>query len=625
MGEKIIDVDGNQVVISIEGEGDIEIGEIQMDEDFLPDADLVITAKYLNVEFGEVYPAEIFIKDGHFVEVIPIICDDESELDLDYEGILIPGFIDSHIHIESSKMSPSNFAKTVLKFGTTSVVADPHEIANVCGIDGINFMIEDGKNVPFDFYFAVPSCVPATTFETSGAALDSKDIEELLKLDEMVALGEMMNFPGVLSEDEEVLKKLEAANKLNKPIDGHAPLLTGADLEKYISYGISTDHETASFSEAIEKKKAGMKIMIREGSSAKDMDNLLNIDERINYLIEEEMAGNIVVNQIDEDVMTTPFDFLVCDDINARDLSKGHLKNLVKKAISLKVKPKEAIKMVTFNPAEHYNLNCGAIEAGKIANFSLVDDLRNLEIQKVWVHGDLVVDGGETLFEVETPKLINNFELDEVEPKDFDPIMEMDYVNSLMDETTNVYVMNAFEGELYTAKSEETLIVRNKVILPDVNRDIIKIAVVNRYGGNNITNGFIKGFNLKKGAIASSVAHDSHNIVVVGTNSEDMASAVNLIRESKGGLAVVSAEDDIHDILELPIAGLMSDKDGEYVANKLIYLIDLAESLGCTLTSPFMTLSFMALLVIPDYKISDLGLFELEKFDFVDLVRQYLN
>ncbi|WP_297981851.1 adenine deaminase [uncultured Methanobrevibacter sp.] len=625
MGEKIIDVDGNQVVISVEGEGDIEIGEIQMDEDFLPDADLVITAKYLNVEFGEVYPAEIFIKDGYFVEVIPIICDDESELDLDYEGILIPGFIDSHIHIESSKMSPSNFAKTALKFGTTSVVADSHEIANVCGIDGINFMIEDGKNVPFDFYFAVPSCVPATPFETSGATLDSKDIEELLKLDEMVALGEMMNFPGVLSEDEEVLKKLEAANKLNKPIDGHAPLLTGADLEKYISYGISTDHETASFSEAIEKKKAGMKIMIREGSSAKDMDNLLNIDERINYLIEEEMAGNIVVNQIDEDVMTTPFDFLVCDDIDARDLSQGHLNNLVKKAISLKVKPKEAIKMVTFNPAEHYNLNCGAIEAGKIANFSLVDDLRNLEIQKVWVHGELVVDGGEALFEVEAPKLINNFELDEVEPKDFDPIMEMDYVNSLMDETTNVYVMNAFDGELYTAKSEETLIVRNKVILPDLNRDIIKIAVVNRYGGNNITNGFIKGFNLKKGAVASSVAHDSHNIVVVGTNSEDMALAVNLIRESKGGLAVVSKEDDIQDILELPIAGLMSDKNCEYVASKLNDLHELAESLGCTLTSPFMTLSFMALLVIPDYKISDLGLFELEKFDFVDLVRQYLN
>lgn len=630
MDEKIINVDGNEIIISAENLDDIEIDDIIIEEVIMedgeePEGDLVITARYLNVEFGEVYPAEIVIEDGLFKEVIPIITDDEDSLDLDYEGILIPGFIDSHIHIESSKIAPSNFAKAVLPYGTTSVVADSHEIANVLGVEGIDFMIEDGEKVPFDFYYAVPSCVPATPFETSGAILNSLDVEELLKRDEMVALGEMMNFPGVLAEDEEVLKKLEAANLLRKPIDGHAPFVSGEDLEKYISYGISTDHESSNFDEAIEKKKAGMKIMIREGSSAKDMDTLLNMDDRLNYLIEEEMAGNIIVDNIDDALSVPPFDFLVCDDIDARDLSNGHLDNLIKKAISLKINPKEAIKMVTFNPAEHYGLNCGAIEEERIANFSLVDDLKNLNISKVWVHGELVVDNGEVLFDVEKPKTLNNFDLNEVKAKDFDVTMEMGYVNSLMDETTNVYLIEAYDGELLTGKLEETLFVRNKIVQPDLNKDIIKIAIVNRYGGGNISNGFIKGFNLKKGAIASSVAHDSHNIVVIGTNPEDMACAVNLIRENQGGLAVVSKEDGLEDILELPIAGLMSDRDVDYVASKLDDLHDLAKELGCTLNSPFMTLSFMALLVIPNFKISDLGIFDFESFGFTDLIKQYLN
>lgn len=630
MDEKIINVDGNEIIISAENLDDIEIDDIIIEEVIMedgeePEGDLVITARYLNVEFGEVYPAEIVIEDGLFKEVIPIITDDEDSLDLDYEGILIPGFIDSHIHIESSKIAPSNFAKAVLPYGTTSVVADSHEIANVLGVEGIDFMIEDGEKVPFDFYYAVPSCVPATPFETSGAILNSLDVEELLKRDEMVALGEMMNFPGVLAEDEEVLKKLEAANLLRKPIDGHAPLVSGEDLEKYISYGISTDHESSNFDEDIEKKKAGMKIMIREGSSAKDMDTLLNMDDRLNYLIEEEMAGNIIVDNIDDALSVPPFDFLVCDDIDARDLSNGHLDNLIKKAISLKINPKEAIKMVTFNPAEHYGLNCGAIEEERIANFSLVDDLKNLNISKVWVHGELVVDNGEVLFDVEKPKTLNNFDLNEVKAKDFDVTMEMGYVNSLMDETTNVYLIEAYDGELLTGKLEETLFVRNKIVQPDLNKDIIKIAIVNRYGGGNTSNGFIKGFNLKKGAIASSVAHDSHNIVVIGTNSEDMACAVNLIRENQGGLAVVSKEDGLEDILELPIAGLMSDRDVDYVASKLDDLHDLAKELGCTLNSPFMTLSFMALLVIPNFKISDLGIFDFESFGFTDLIKQYLN
>ena len=538
MDERIIDVDGNEIIISVDGVDDIEIADISFEDAEELEGDLIITAKYLNVEFGEVYPAEIVIEDGLFKEVIPIITDDDDDLDLDYEGILIPGFIDSHIHIESSKLSPSNFAKAVLPYGTTSVVADPHEIANVLGIDGINWMVEDGKKVPFDFYFAVPSCVPATSFESSGAALTSSDIEELLKRDEMVALGEMMDVPGVIAEDEEALRKIEAAHKLGKPIDGHSPLLTGEDLEKYISYGITTDHECTSFEEAIEKAKLGMEIMVREGSSAKNMDALLNYDDRLNYLIEEEMAGRLVVETIDDAMAVPPFGLLVCDDIDAEDLSHGHLDSVIKKAISLKINPKEAIKMATFNPAEHYGLNCGAIEEGRIANFSLVDDLRNLNVSKVWVHGELVVDDGEVLFETEVTESKDSIVLDEVKAEDFDAKVEMSWTNSLMDETTNVFAIKAFDNSLITEKSEETLLVLDSVIQPDLKKDVVKIALVNRYGGNNITNGFIKGFNLKKGAFGASVSHDCHNILVIGTNSEDMAKVVNIIRERQGGLVV---------------------------------------------------------------------------------------
>ena len=567
MDERIIDVDGNEIIISVDGIDDFEIADISFEDAEELEGDLIITAKYLNVEFGEVYPAEIVIEDGLFKEVIPIITDDDNELDLDYDGILIPGFIDSHIHIESSKLSPSNFAKAVLPYGTTSVVADSHEIANVLGIDGINWMVEDGKYVPFDFYYAVPSCVPHSSFENSGAVITSSDVKELLKRDEMVALGEM-NFPAVLSGDEEVLRKIEGAHKLGKPIDGHAPLLSGEDLKRYVSYGITTDHECTSFSEAIEKSRLGMTIMVREGSSAKDMDALLDYDDRLNYLIEEEMAGNAVIESIDDAMSIPPFEILVCDDIDAEDLSEGHLDRVIKKAISLKINPKEAIKMATFNPAEHYGLNCGAIEEGRIANFALVDDLRNLNVSKVWVHGELVVDDGKVLFETEIAESKPSIVLDEVKAEDFDAKMEMSWTNSLMDETTNVFAIKAYDSSILTEKCEETLLVQDGVIQPDLNKDVVKIAVVNRYGGNNIMNGFIKGFNLKKGAFGASVAHDSHNILVIGTNSEDMAKVVNIIREHQGGLAVYSSEEDLCEVLELPIAGLMSNRDIDYVADK---------------------------------------------------------
>ena len=350
---------------------------------------------------------------------------------------------------------------------------------------------------------------------------------------------------------------------------------------------------------------------------------LLKRCKRLNYLIEEEMAGNIDIDNMDEALAVPPFDFLVCDDINARDLSKGHLDNLIKKAISLKVNPKEAIKMVTLNPAEHFGLNSGAIETGKVANFVLVDDLRNLNVSKVWVHGEPVFDDGEILFDVESPSLKNTFDLDEVSPEDFDVIMEMDYVSTLMDETTNVFVIEAYDGDLITGKSEETLLIKNKVIQPNLKKDIIKIAVVNRYGGNNITNGFIKGFNLKNGAFGASVSHDCHNILVIGTNSEDMAKVVNIIRERQGGLVAYSSEEDVCEVLELPIAGLMSNRDIDYVADKNRKIRAAVNKLGCNLTSPFTTLSFMGLITIPHFKISDQGLFDADKLKFIDLIHNF--
>ena len=580
----------------------------------------VITSKYLEVEFGDVYYGEIIIEDGHFKEVIPIVGDDEdlANLKLDFDGILIPGFIDSHIHIESSKLTPSNFAKAVIPNGTTSVIADSHEIANVLGVEGVDFMVENGKNVPFDFYFAAPSCVPATTFETAGAVLDSDDIEELLSRDEFVALGEMMNFPGVINEDPEVLRKLEIANEKGKVIDGHAPLVSGEDLEKYMSYGISTDHECSNIEEAFEKKNKGMKIMVREGSSAKDMDALLNENDRLNFWLEYEQAGNEVEGSLEETMSKSPFEFLVSDDINAKDLLNGHLNLLIKKAVAHGINVSEAIKMVTLNPARHYGLNSGEIAPGKIANFSLVDNLEDLNVEKVWVHGDLVCENGDVLFEVPDCEIVNNFKLDKVSSDDFDIMFEEDYTPSLMDQSTTINVMVATNGDLITGRSEESVFIRNNVLQANVKKDILKIAVLNRYGGGNITNGFIKGFGLKKGAIASSVAHDSHNVVVVGTNGEDMAKAVNLIVENKGGVAV--ACDDFEEVLGLPIAGLMSNEDSAYVAEKLQVILELTKKLGCSLDSPFMTLSFMALLVIPSLKISDQGLFDLNEFAFVDLI-----
>lgn len=563
----------------------------------------------LDVITDSIYPARISVEDGFFKEILPIVINDDSELDI--QGIILPGFIDSHIHIESTMLTPAQFAKLAVRFGTTSVVCDPHEIANVAGTDGIDFMIENSKSVPFNFYFSIPSCVPATCFETSGAILDSETIGELLKKDEAVALGEMMNFPGVINGDEEVLAKLEKAKELGKPIDGHGPLLSGKDLDKYIGEHISTDHECSNFAEAIEKKEKGMKIMVREGSSAKNMDALFDFSDRLEYWKNHESFGKMPNEVLEKRIHLPIFDFIVSDDKHTTDLIKGHLNESIKKAIDLEVSPISAIEMVTVNPSTHYNLNTGAIVKGMQADYVIVDNLNDLNILKTYVAGKCVFDGKDVLFDVNETEFKNTFDVSKKESEDFEISCDKSSVD--------VNVIGCFNGELITEAESATLKTKNGFVHPDLEEDVLKIAVVERYGGNSIANGFIKGFDLKKGAIASSVAHDSHNIVVVGTNSEDMAKAVNCLIDNEGGFAIVDG--DFEDSLALPIAGLMTNEDSYEVAEKLENLQKTAADFGCKLDSPFMTMSFMALLVIPAIKISDKGLFDCINFEFIDVIK----
>lgn len=570
---------------------------------------MIFTAYIYDVMSNTIQPSRITIADGIFTEVKPIMVNERTEFDIN--GLVLPGFIDSHIHIESSMITPAQFAKIAVRHGTTSVVCDPHEIANVLGMEGIELMIENAKQVPFNFYFAAPSCVPATPFETSGATIDSNDIEELLKKDEIVALGEMMNFPGVINGDEEVLRKLELARECGKPIDGHAPLLSHDDLDKYLAQGISTDHECSNAIEVVEKKFKGMKIMVRDGSSAMDMESLFNVGESNSQINEQKLLGLVFKDLFEHKIHSPLFDFIVSDDKHPNDLIKGHLNLSIKKAVSLGIDILKAIEMVTINPAFHYGLNCGAIVEGAQADFIVVDGIYDFNILQTYVGGQLVFDGENVLFDVPEIEPHNSINASKKTAEDFDVHHDGDMCE--------VNVIECFDGDLLTKKATAKLQVTDGIVQPDIFQDVLKIAVVERYGGNVVSNAFIKGFGLKKGAIASSVAHDSHNIIVVGHNSEMMAQAVNRVIDDMGGIAVVG--EDFGDSLPLPIAGLMSNEDAYDVANQLQRLHNMADALGCQLTAPFMTMAFMALLVIPSLKISDKGLFDADAFEFIDLIR----
>jgi len=535
----------------------------------------MIKGNLLNVFTGEIYPAEISTENGLIKCVKPV--------QENFKDVILPGFIDAHIHIESSMLSPSQFAEVVVPHGTTSVVSDPHEIANVMGTRGIEYMIKDAASVPLNVYLTASSCVPATPFETSGSVIDAQEVDKLLDRDDMVALGEIMNFPGVLADDEEVLAKIASAKRHRKPIDGHAPLLSGEALCKYIAAGISTDHECTTREEVLEKRKLGMKVMLRQGSSARNLEDLI-------------IAGG---------------DFIVSDDKHPEDLIKGHVNLMLREAIEYGLDPIEAVKMVTINPATHYNLNNGLIAPGRAADLVVVDDLEKLNVREVYIKGELVARDNKILFSVKPLELESTFKLNPKTSADFE-------IPSKNREET-VRVIQVIEGQLITGEAEAILRVDEGNIQPDLEEDILKIAVVERYGHDRVSNGFIHGFRLEDGAIATSVAHDSHNIVVVSTNTEDMACAVNRLVENNGGLVATSGGK--FNSLKLPIAGLMSSESASDVSVKLKVLQGKVKEMGCKLNSPFMTLSFMALLVIPKLKISDMGLFDGEKFQFVDVIK----
>ncbi len=525
-----------------------------------------------------IYGAEILIAEGQ----IKIIMETEK-IEKQY---ILPGLIDSHIHIESSLLPPSEFARAAVTHGTVATVSDPHEIGNVNGIEGVNYMIENGKKTPFHFYFGAPSCVPATTFETAGATITAQDIDELLSRDEIKYLSEMMNYPGVLLEFPDVIEKLNIAKKHNKPIDGHAPGLMGDDVKKYIESGISTDHECFTLEEALDKIKYGMKILIREGTAARNFESLHSL------------------------LTTHPDSCMFCsDDKHPDDLVIGHINKLMARAIEKGHDFFDVLRAATLNPVQHYNLNLGLLQIGDKADLCVVKDIKNFEVIKTMIDGKYVYDNGQVLFDKVEIEDINNFNCS---PK------TVEQFAIKYDKQATVKVIDAIEGQLITNKSLAVLNPVDCNLVSDIEQDVLKITVVNRYQDAPPALAFIKNFGLKKGAIASSVGHDSHNIIAVGVSDEEICNAVNAIIENKGGLCVVDGDDV--SILPLPIAGLMSKDSVGSVAYKYTELNKKAADLGCTLHSPFMTASFMALLVIPYIKLSDKGLFDGEKFQFIDLI-----
>lgn len=540
---------------------------------------MLIKGNILNVFTDEIYPGEIKIEHG--------IIESIKEVNADFNDIIVPGFIDAHIHIESSMLTPSRFAEIALRHGTTSVIADPHEIANVMGMDGIDYMIDDAKKTPLKYYFTAPSCVPATKFEKSGATISPNIIDNLLSRPEFVALGEVMDYNAVISNEKSILEKIKIAKKYHKPIDGHAPLLSGKNLQKYVKHGVITDHESTTKKEVAEKKRMGMKIMIREGSESKMLEKLIYSN----------------------------CDFIVSDDLKPEDLINGHLDKCLRKAVDYEMDPYEAIKLVTINPAEHYNLNAGSISPGKSADLVFIDNLRDFTVKRVVINGNTIFKKQKLLFRANPRPIDTTLHVSLTKPEDFDLKAQ-----NPAHKSATVNLINVSDNTIITKQSSAKLSIQKKTIIPSVFEDILKISVVDRYGGNTISNGFVKGFGIKNGAIASSVSHDSHNIIVVGTNSEYMSRATNHLIENKGGLAAISNQAKLD--VTLPIAGLMSDKPAKVVANNSAKLNELVSNMGCELSSPFTSLSFMALPVVPEVKMTTNGLFNVNTHQFIDIIKE---
>ena len=545
---------------------------------------VTISGQLVDIWQKKIYPATIQIENGIINNIAP-------NPEPGPQHFILPGFIDSHVHIESSMLVPSEFARLAVVHGTVATISDPHEIANVCGLKGVEYMIRNGQTVPFHFYFGAPSCVPATSFETAGGRLDAGQVETLLQRPEIKYLSEMMNFPGVLNGDPEVVKKIEAARTLGKPVDGHAPGLRGEAAGKYIRGGqsegpvvISTDHECFTRQEALDKLQYGMKIIIREGSAARNFDALIDL-----------------LNDYTDRIL------FCSDDKHPDSLVAGHINQLCARAVAKGIDLFKVLQAACMNPVQHYQLEVGLLRTGDAADLIIVEDLQQFTIKQTWIKGELVAENGKSLIRTEPAGVINNFRCTPVKAKNF-------HVHSNGDAT--IPVIEALDGQLITNKLLLPPKILNNLIISDPVRDILKMVVVNRYNPAPPEMAFIKNFGLKTGAIASSVAHDSHNIVAVGVTDEAIADAVNLVVETRGGVSCVSGEASM--VLALPVGGLMSPEDGYATAEAYTSIDAMAKSIGSTLSAPFMTLSFMALLVIPHLKLSDLGLFDGDSFRLMD-------
>ena len=500
------------------------------------------------------------------------------------ENYILPGFIDAHIHIESSMLVPSEFAKIAVTHGTVATVSDPHEIANVLGVKGVGFMIENGKKVPLKFNFGAPSCVPATSFESAGAVIDSEDIKKMMQNPDIKYLAEMMNYPGVIYQDEEVLKKIAWAKHYNKPVDGHAPGLRGEDLDKYIVEGIYTDHECFTYEEGLEKLQKGMKVIVREGSAAKNFEALIN-------LLPEHYENMMFCS----------------DDKHPDDLLLGHINQLCERAVAKGMDVFKVLKAACINPVEHYNLDVGTLNEGDDADFIVVKDLQKFEVLQTYINGELVAENGKSFVEHVDFEVLNNFDTNAKNVADFE----------FHSASEKIRVIEALDGELVTNEIEADSLIKDGNLVSDVANDVLKMTVVNRYQNAEPSIAFIKNFGLNDGAIASSVGHDSHNIIAVGVSDELICKAVNLLIENKGGVCAVTSTEE--KVVPLPVAGIMSDKPAVEIGKAYAELDAMAKQLGSKLRAPYMTLSFMALLVIPSLKLSDKGLFDGNTFKFTSL------
>lgn len=538
----------------------------------------VLYHHYIDIYQRKIFPAEILISDGKIVSV--------SATQKPCKNYILPGFVDAHVHIESSMLIPSEFARLAVRHGTVATVSDPHEIANVCGLEGVLFMLNNAARVPLKIHFGAPSCVPATSFETSGATIDAAGVRTLLKRDDIYYLSEMMNYPGVLNKDAEVIEKIAIAKEYGKPVDGHSPGLRGDKARSYIEAGITTDHECVTKEEALDKLLFGMKILIREGSAAKNFDALADL-----------------INDYEDDIM------FCCDDKHPDELEMHHINDHVKRSLAMGIDLFKILKVACVNPVKHYKLPVGLLRPGDPADFIVVDDLRQFNILKTVIDGQVVFSHGITKFKSVKEKPINNFGCKRKTELDFEI-----FPGAIPAE---INVIEALDGQLITQTKRVQPKVKDGNLVSDPSRDILKIVVVNRYSNEPVSKAFVHNFGFRHGAIASTVAHDSHNIICVGVEDQAICKAVNALIDCKGGIVVVTDHEPM--VLPLDVAGLMSTDNAEHVAKQYALLDRAAKNLGSRLSAPFMTLSFMALLVIPQLKLSDKGLFDGEKFQFVDL------